>query len=257
MSARRLLVLPTGACYLAESRTRLGGSADVEVGIPMPVYAIDTDDGWVLFDTGCNPDVATDPEAAWGRLAKAFRVDIRPEDLLVARLAENGIAVEDVAHVVLSHLHMDHAGGVRLFASATIHVQRAELRWALQPDRIGAAGYLPAELDLENLSYALHEGDVQIVPGVHTLLTDGHTPGHQSLVVDLPSGRYVITGDAAYRRDQIDRGVPPPTTTDAFAAVRSLARIRAFEARDGATILINHDAEQWDRLALAPAGAYA
>jgi len=256
MAARRLLVIPTGTCRLAESRTRTGGSPDREVAIPMPIFAIDTDDGWVLSDTGCDPRAADDPEGTWGRLAKAFRIDTTPADFPLARLEENGIPLADVRHVVVSHLHMDHAGGLRFFPDAAIHVQRAELRWALNPDRLGSAGFLRGDFDHPFLDYHLHEGDDEIVPGVHVALTDGHTPGHQSLVVDLPSGRFVIAGDAAYLREQIDRQIPPAVTTDEYAAVRSLARLRAFETRDQARILINHDPRLWQDLVLAPGGSY-
>jgi glyoxylase-like metal-dependent hydrolase (beta-lactamase superfamily II) len=91
-----------------------------------------------------------------------------------------------------------------------------------------------------------------VVDGIHVVLTDGHTPGHQSLVVDLPSGRFVLTGDCAYEYKQVSRGVPPPVTTDDVAAVRSLARIRAFEQRDHATVIVSHDMEAWESLRQAP-----
>jgi N-acyl homoserine lactone hydrolase len=256
MGARRLLVLPAGTCRLSESRVRRGGSPAVEVEIPIPIYAVDTDDGWVLFDTGCDPRVATDPEGTWGRLAEAFRMRISEEDHPVARLSSIGVVPEDVRHVVLSHLHMDHAGGVRFFPASTAHVQKAEYRWALHPDAVSAPGFLRSDFDHPEIRYDLLEGDAEIVPGVHVVLTDGHTPGHQSLVVDLPSGRFLVTGDCAYERRQIDRGVPPPVTTDDAAAARSLARVRAFERRDGATVIVSHDRDQWERLRIAPGEHY-
>jgi N-acyl homoserine lactone hydrolase len=251
-----MLVLPTGTCRLSESRVRRGGSTDKEVEIPLPMFAIDTDDGWVVFETGCDPDVMVDPERTWGRLASAFRIDMTDEDHPLSRLESVGVRAEDVRHVVVSHLHMDHAGGLRFFPHSRIHVQRREYRWALQPDSIGAAGFLRSDFDHATLTYELHEGDSQIVPGVHVALTDGHTPGHQSLIVDLPSGRHVVTGDAAYDRRQLDRRVPPPVTTDDFAAVHSLARVRAFEERDGATVIVNHDAGAWNSIRLAPEHEY-
>ena len=255
MAAHRMFVLPTGTCHMAEFRTKLAGS-NREVGVPLPMYAIDTDDGWVLFDTGSDPAAATDPAGTWGRLAKAFRLEMSEADHPVARLAEAGVNMADIAHVVVSHLHVDHAGGIRFFPDATVHLQRAERRWGQYPDRFGAPGFLHSDFDRPEITYQYHEGDAQIVPGVHVVLTDGHTPGHQSLVVDLPSRRFVLTGDAAYRRDQIDRLLPPPTTTDEFAAIRSLARLRGFEDRDGATILVAHDIEQWETTIKSPDGYY-
>lgn len=251
MGARRLLVLDAGTCRLAESRVRRGGT-DAQTVIPMPMFAIDTEDGWVLFDTGCDPRVVTDPEGTWGRLARAFQVEMTEDDHPLHRLRSIGVGASDVAHVVVSHLHMDHAGGLRFFPHSRIHVQKTEYRWALHPDKVAGAGFLRSDFDHPELTYELHEGDAEIVPGVHVVLTDGHTPGHQSLVVDLPVGRFLLTGDAAYERRQLDRLVPPPVTTDDGAAVRSLARIRAFEVRDGATILVNHDQKTWASMRIVP-----
>ena len=50
MAVRRMLIIPTGTCRMAQARTRLGGSPDVEVAVPLPMFAIDTDDCWVIFD---------------------------------------------------------------------------------------------------------------------------------------------------------------------------------------------------------------
>ena len=226
------------------------------IDVPLPVYAIETDDGWVLFDTGCNPDVTLDPVGTWGSLAKAFTITMAPEDHILNRLTETGIDLSEIQHVVISHLHMDHAGGIKFFPNALVHVQTAERRWAQFPDRFGAPGFVLQDFDHADIRYKYHEGDTQIVPGVSVVLTDGHTPGHQSLIVDVESGRYVLTGDAAYRRDQIDRLTPPPTTTDEFAAIRSLARLRAFEERDAATILVAHDPDQWTTTRKAPSAEY-
>ena len=220
------------------------------------MYAIDTDDGWIVYDTGCDPDVTIKPDVVWGKLAKAYQIEMKDEDHQLERLRSVGIDPKDVTHVVASHLHMDHAGGLRFFPNSKIHVQKAEFRWAHFPDKIGAPGYVRTDFDYSNLNYQLDEGDTEVVPGVHVILTDGHTPGHQSLIVDLPSGRFILTGDCAYERSQIDKGIPPPVTTDDIAAVRSLARIRAMEVRDGATTLVAHDAEAWTTTRLAPKEQY-
>lgn len=257
MAARRLLVLPTGSCRLSASRVRRGGSETEEVTIPMPMFAIDTDDGWVLFDTGCDPRVMTDPEGVWGRgLAQAFKIDMRAEDTQEARLESIGLTPDKIPHVVVSHLHMDHAGGMRFFSRSRIWVQKAELRWAMYPDRLGAGGFVRSDFERTDLHYELIEGDSQIVPGVNVILTDGHTPGHQSLVVDLPSGRFLLTGDCAYEHRQVERGVPPPVTTDELAAARSLARVRAFQQRDRATVIVSHDADAWKTVRIAPEAEY-
>ena len=256
MAAQRLLVLPTGTCHLSASRVRRGGSETERVAIPMPMFVIETDDGWVVFDTGCDPLVMKDPEAAWGKLAAAFQVDMTEQDTQLARLESVGLTPDRVAHVVVSHLHMDHAGGVQFFTHSRVWLQKAEMRWAMYPDQVGAGGLVRRDFDRAGLDFHLIEGDAEIVPGVFAILTDGHTPGHQSLVVDLPSGRYVLTGDCAYEHRQLERGVPPPVAIDEVAAARSLARVRGFAIRDQATVIVNHDAEAWKSLRIAPEAEY-
>lgn len=256
MAAHRLLVLPTGTCRLSASRVRRGGSETEDVEIPMPIFAIDTDDGWVVFDTGCDPRVMTDAEAVWGKLARVFHIEMTEQDTQLARLESIGLTPDRVDHVVVSHLHMDHAGGMQFFPASRIWLQKAEMRWAMYPDRLGAAGFVRSDFDRSELRFELIEGDSEIVPGVFAILTDGHTPGHQSLIVDLPSGRFVLSGDCAYEHAQVAKGIPPPVTTDDAAATRSLARVRGFVARDHATLIVNHDAEAWQSIRIAPEAEY-
>lgn len=142
---------------------------------------------WVLVDAGVGP--ADSPAAPWcpvpGRLPEA--------------LTEAGIAAADVEAVVLTHLHEDHVGwslraaGEPFFPQARYIVQRSETEaldrtdavwdWVVEPLR--ACGQL-------------HEvsGQHRLGGGVTLLPTPGHTPGHQSVLVEQPGGRDVIvTGD--------------------------------------------------------------
>ena len=257
MSARRLFVLPTGTCRLSESRVRRGGSADRELSIPMPVFAVETDNGWVLFDTGCDPRVGEDPVGVWGRLASAFQIDMTEEDHLVSRLASLGLGPTDIRHVVVSHLHMDHAGGMQFFPESTIHVQTTEMRHGMYPDHISAAGFVRTDFDRSELTYELAEGDFEVVPGVWAIFTPGHSPGHQSLLVQLPSGPFLITGDAAYEHRQLERCIPPPVACDDAQAVYSLKRLRGMQLRDDVHVIVSHDADAWPSLERGPDGWYS
>jgi N-acyl homoserine lactone hydrolase len=253
MGARRLLVLSCGAVFSREDLVRTGGSPNREVELPVPVIAIDTDDGWVLFDTGCDPAAAEDPEGTWGAVARFVRPALAVGDDVASRLAEHGVQPAEVKYVVISHLHMDHSGGIRAFPAAEFVIQRAELRFARDPDRLSRAAYVRSDYDGGEIRWREVEGDARVVDGVHVVLTDGHTPGHQSLVVDIPAGRVVLTGDAAYERQQVDRGNPPAAVTDAGRATLAVARLRAFIERDGAAMVVSHDASTW-RLAIAGIG---
>ena len=110
---------------------------------------------------------------------------------LVRNLADIGIGPEDFDWVILTHLHFDHAGGATYrdadgqlrptFSRARHFIQRAEWEDANAniPELAGA--YYPddfAPLHTAGLVQLL-EGDVEVVPGVRTQVTAGHTRGHQ------------------------------------------------------------------------------
>jgi N-acyl homoserine lactone hydrolase len=96
----------------------------------------------------------------------------------------------DVAFVVNTHLHFDHCGGNRLFA---------------------------VELD----------GARELAPGVRVLPTPGHTPGHQSVLVDTDDGLVVVAGDVAYSWEEFDE-----PTNEAAAALTQLGPRRIWLAHE-------------------------
>jgi glyoxylase-like metal-dependent hydrolase (beta-lactamase superfamily II) len=115
---------------------------------------------------------------------------------LLTGLAARGIAPEDVTDVVLTHLHFDHAGGVARrdasgalslsFPRATHHLQRRNWEWAQAPTERDRGSYRPENFELLRGSARLRllEGACEILPGVHALPTQGHTPGLQCLLLE-------------------------------------------------------------------------
>ena len=75
--------------------------------------------GNVLFDTGCHPAVAEDPERRWGGLAKLMTPIMQPGVHVLAGLAELGLVPDDIDVVINSHLHPDHCGCNAFFHKAT------------------------------------------------------------------------------------------------------------------------------------------
>jgi glyoxylase-like metal-dependent hydrolase (beta-lactamase superfamily II) len=90
-----------------------------------------------------------------------------------------------------------------------------------------------------------------VAKGVEVVPTPGHAPGHQSLVVDLAeTGRVVLSGDAAFTRENLERGeIPAP---DQAAAKDSLALIRSLVKDDLDRCFVSHDGEAWSRWRHAP-----
>ena len=147
-------------------------------------------------------------------------------------LASCGVDLAQVQALVLTHLHFDHCGQARRFTAPTL-VQRAELEAARAP-HYTVPDWIP-DGDVQ-----LVDGDAEIAVGVQVLATPGHTPGHQSVVVEATDGRAVIVGQACYRAQDFAASEPVPDCDD---SARPLARssIGRLEALAPATLYFSHD----------------
>ncbi len=214
-----------------------------------PVWSalIRTPEGNVLFDTGLHPVHVARPEATFGALPD-MKVVMEAEDAVVARLAAVGVRPDDVTVVVNSHLHFDHAGNNGAFPRATFVVQREHLAFA----RDHRQSFPSVYWEIPELTYLPADGRTRIARGVEVVPTPGHAAGHQSLVVDLPeTGRVVLCGDAAFTRENLERGETPALDPD--AAKQSLALIRSLVDDDLDRCFVSHDASAWAAWRHAPA----
>ena len=226
-----------------------------ELTYPVPVFLIEHPRGLVMVDAGLHRDLARD-STRLGSLTGRFRVHLARDgsDSARAQLTSTGFDPDQVDHIVVTHLHFDHAGGLVDFPNARLVVQAAE--WSTRNDEqmVASGAYNPADLD--------HGHDLVEISGDHDLfgdgtvtclLTDGHTAGHQSVKVRTETGTFVICGDCCYlKRTLTDEHLPPFAVerTRQLAAIRRMAR----EQQDGATLIFGHDPQQWDaivRLGLA------
>ncbi len=226
-------------------------AANERVIAPVWSALIRTPEGNVLFDTGLHPVHVSNPHATFGkpppdRAGLAMRIVMSDEDAIVARLASVGVKPDDVAIVVNSHLHFDHAGNNGAFPRATFVVQAEHLAFAK-----GKPNFPGVYWDIAELRYLPVTGRTHVAAGVEVVPTPGHAPGHQSLVVDLPAtGRVVLTGDAAFTRQNIVRR--ETTAMDEDAARESLELIRSLAGGDLKRVFTSHDADAWTTWRHAP-----
>jgi glyoxylase-like metal-dependent hydrolase (beta-lactamase superfamily II) len=158
---------------------------------------IQSPDGNVLVGTGA------------GRKADESRTDTYALDggRLAVGLRSLGLKPTDIQHVVLSHLHFDHAGGatklnrkheaVPTFPRAKYFVRKESLQDATHPNERSKAAYDAMDfqpLVERKMLVALSE-DKEILPGVSARLTGGHCAGHQMVVVNGTSRKLVFVGD--------------------------------------------------------------
>lgn len=202
----------------------------------------------VLFDTGCHPTVAEDPDARWGGLAKLMVPIMQPGEHVLTGLAELDLAPDDIDVVINSHLHPDHCGCNAFFRKATFLAHSEELAAARAPNS-EATGYLAADWDQPFPFDALTgERDVFGDGRVVLLPLPGHTPGSIGALTQLErTGTFLLAGDTVSLRETLDSGIVPRNTWNGDALLRSLAEVRRIEAA-GATVICSHDAKQWDAL---------
>jgi N-acyl homoserine lactone hydrolase len=199
-----------------------------EIGLVV-AYAIRRREGVILFDTGFG---FGDPE---------LDARYRPQPRAMADvLGEAGIRVGEIQLIANCHLHPDHAGQNARFTGIPIHVQAAELAHARK------GGYTILDwVDGPGVEYVEASGDHELVPGVRILSTPGHSPGHQSLVVDGADGPVLLTGQAIYGLDEWAgtpgrEGRSVARLPEAYDA--SVAKLRAVEP---VRVLFAHDRRPW------------
>src|SRR2546428_3204351 len=222
-----------------------GAARDEKVWSPVWSALIRTGEGNILFDTGLHPVHVDRPEATFGP-NPSMTIVMEREDAVVSRLAALGVRPDDIAIVVNSHLHFDHAGNNGAFPKATFIVQGEHLAFAK-----GKPNFPGVYWDIPELTYVPASGRSKVAKGIEVVPTPGHAPGHQSLVVDLAeTGRVVLTGDAAFTRANLERGGIP--AMDQAAAKEALALIHSLANGDVSRIFTSHDADAWATWRHAP-----
>jgi glyoxylase-like metal-dependent hydrolase (beta-lactamase superfamily II) len=252
---KKIYVMDGGTLTVEGSTLVPGTSYGISKTIPVQFFLVETSRGFILIDTGNDPDVITDAVAAWGPdLAGAANPRMESHHHPEEQIKLVGLGPDDIKMVVYTHLHHDHCGGARFFPNALHVVQKAEHRWAFMPDSFAGKPYNQSDFRHDSLRWQLAEGDWCILPGIHLIATPGHTPGHQSVVLwDTPDcGTVIIAGDAINCRENIERDIPPGIASDSAAAVSSMHRLTALAAASDGSLLVSHEAEFFNMLPKAP-----
>ncbi len=225
---------------------------------PVPALLVETVDGWVLLDTGFNKALIEDG-ALFDRFHSKFHqiLPILPAygtDPLLDALDRHGLSVDRLLAVAVSHLHNDHAGGLRHFGGSgtPVYIQSKELEFGLG-DIAKAQGHGLARVDYDDprLNYKKISGDVEIAPGIRAISTPGHTPGHQSFMVDFPQANgangFIFAFDAGDLKENFESelaiggfiDVDASDTLDQIRKLKSLAREKQM------VIVPGHDPTIW------------
>lgn len=252
---KKVYVLDGGQLELDASVMVSGNRPGERIRIPVQYFLVETTRGFVLVDTGNDPNVVHDPEGTWGApLAQAATPIMEERNAPLEQIKLVGLDASDIKMVVYTHLHHDHCGGARFFPDALHVVQKAEYRWVFAPDRFATFPYVKTDYNHPNFNWNLAEGDWCILPGFHLISTPGHTPGHQSIALwDVPDvGSVILAGDAVNCRDNIAWDTPGGITSDATSAAMSMHRLTALANVMDANLLVSHDMGFFEMLPKAP-----
>jgi len=159
--------------------------ADERNRIPLALRCllIEHDDGLVLIDTGIGNKENDKFKDIYGVDNAGANGRTKLEDAIAAL----GHTPDDIAWVINTHLHFDHAGGNTTpqglaFPRARYVVQKRELEFAKHTNERTAGSYLQHNFD--RVPFELIEGEKEVLPGIRTIPTPGHVPYHQSILVE-------------------------------------------------------------------------
>lgn len=213
--------------------------------IGIPAYLVGTDRGaQVLIDGGFPPGYDDEMARRDGLPAFGALIDHGPDRSVTGQLARLGLTPAEMSLQVLTHGHIDHVGALPLIACPLVLTarERAEPR----PLYFGSARPM-AWPDVPTHGI---EGEMQVCDGLTLIPTPGHTPGHLSVLVTLPQGPVILTGDAINRASEPAEGFPD--AMDPVMAAQSAAHLHGLRDRLGAALIWGHDPAQWGTLPKAP-----
>jgi glyoxylase-like metal-dependent hydrolase (beta-lactamase superfamily II) len=227
--------------------------------LPTYAWAIEHKEGVIVVDTGQGAHLLETGKSyhPYVRWEVKFRID--REEEIGPQLRALGIGPRDVKKVILTHLHMDHDGGLIHFPNSEILVASGELRTAS-----GCAGrirgYLPnrwpswfdptpLELAAEPIGpfartrRLTHAGDIVAVA------TPGHTADHVSILVQEGDTTHFLAGDTSYSESLMLAGMVDGVSTDERISGATLDSIRDFARVRSTIYLPTHDPQSATRLA--------
>lgn len=230
-------------------------------------------DGLVLVDTGFGTRDVERQSPIAARFTWLCGPAFDREETAIAQVEALGYEADDVTHVVVTHLDLDHAGGLVDFPGARVHLHSREHaaamarstfkererylpahwahgpRWEVYTEDGDTWRGLPAITRLRGL-----DADVGLVP-MH-----GHSRGHSAVIVDAGDGWLVHAGDAYFHRNSVEGGRVPvgfsaferATQMDAIARRTSVAALRQLRTSyDDVQLFCAHDPEEYARFAHA------
>lgn len=243
---RRFWPLLTGTHRYEKTLSTRGRGQGIFIQAPILAYLIETANGRILYDVGCDYSKISDPKLKHQYYEnETFPFgppEMTEEQRLPNRLARLGLKPLDVDVVFVGHLHFDHGGGLCDMQHAEIHVHENELAAARA---LADDAYFTDDFS-GDYRWNTKASEYDLAPGVSAIESPGHTAGHMSMLIELPKGPPIIlAGDAADLQENIDDEVAPGLCWHdrEELAIASICKLKDIAKQTGAQLWPNHDIE--------------
>jgi N-acyl homoserine lactone hydrolase len=263
----RLYVFSSGALTVPKSLLQ-AGAASTATPVPVAFFVIQHPKGTVLFDTGNNDKIITDP-SYWGDFVKNLNPVRTPDVAIDTQLGKIGLKPDDINYVVIGHMHLDHGGNIVKFPKSAIVVQKDEVRNAFWPEAGTACCYIPGDFMMlraapggsmpndAKWNVMQLEGDLDIFADNSVVVKRwvGHTPGSQMMIVRLPkTGTVILTSDNVYFAENVTKNLLPDVSLaySPKGILEAYSWIREMQAREKAQFFTAHDPDAYKAMKHAP-----
>jgi len=262
----KLYAFSSGALTIGKGVLQNFGPMDPPIQIPVGFFVIQHPQGNVLYDTGNNDKIIEDP-SYWGPMFDALKPVNTPDVAIDVQLQKIGLTPDDIKYVVVSHMHLDHAGNIAKFPNSTIVIQRDEIEYGMWPDEPFAGPFIPADQAVLRAGVGSRKPNafnMLVLDDDKDLFNDGsvivkrargHTKGHQMMLIRLPkAGSTILTGDNVYFRENVEKSIPPNLVLayDPAGIMRAYEWIRYMAASEGAEFFTSHDPDAFKAMKQAP-----
>lgn len=232
---------------------------DKEWTEPLPIYTwvIEHPEGIIVVDTGENSHtMEPDYFPSWHPYFKNVKFWIKPEEEIGPQLKKIGINPSDVKHVIMTHLHTDHAGGLSYFPSSEILIHKGEYKAAL-----GFSGLLkgflnkrfpswlsPKLFEFNNEKFYSFQKSLKLYDDIIIVPTFGHTGTHISVIVKNEGLNYFLAGDSSYNQQNMLIEQVDGVSLNNNVALNTLKNIKHFSKLNPTIYLPSHDPDSANRL---------